>query len=337
MSIDLKIAIYGYDTIVGKMVLECLEDSSVVVDELFPLSPIPVEYDAVPFRGKNNLISYVDDFDFSKADVALFLTTKDESERLIQKVQTASCIVIDNSHLYSGIKGMPVIMSEINPFVINEVLSKKIAIVPSAISSELALALSPVHDEFGISRAIVTALVSVSEHGELGTQTLARETTQLLNGVGTDDNDFLAQLAFNVHPQIGKEDEAGNSEHENIVLHELFSLLDPFKDGMSLNCVQVPIFYGHSLFVHVDLEEDCSLEDFIQVFKNNEHIQYHEDKEQVITPVTCAELDNKVFVTRVRKQGAKSFDFAVVMDNIRRGEASGVIGILSLLQKHISA
>ena len=80
----MKVAIYGYDTIVGKLVLEILEeDQNFKIDEFYPLSPIAGEYDAVPLRGKNYLISHVDEFDFAQADVALFLTTKDESERSI--------------------------------------------------------------------------------------------------------------------------------------------------------------------------------------------------------------------------------------------------------------
>ena len=67
----MKLAIYGYDTIVGKMVLEMLESNEQLqLDEFYPLSPIPLEYDAVPLKGKNHLITFVNEFDFAKADVA---------------------------------------------------------------------------------------------------------------------------------------------------------------------------------------------------------------------------------------------------------------------------
>ena len=98
----LRIAIYGYDTDIGRLILEVLEERRFPVSELYPLSPLPGEYDAVTLGGRNYLIEYVDDFDFAKADLAFFITTPDETARLQQKVRQSGCIVIDNSRLYSG-------------------------------------------------------------------------------------------------------------------------------------------------------------------------------------------------------------------------------------------
>lgn len=336
----MKLAIYGYDTIVGKLVLELLEDSPIVIEEFYPLSPLASEYDAVPLRGKNYEISYVDEFDFSQAQVALFLTTKDESERLVPLAQSQGCIVIDNSHLFSGVEAAPVVLKEINPYDIDKVVAKKLSSIPLATSSEIVLALNPLHDEFGVKQAVVTAMISASEHGELGTQTLAKETTLLLNGMSVDVTDFPSQLAFNVHTRIGELDDLGVSEHENIVKHEVFSLLDDFAEGLSLTCIQVPTFYGHTLSIHVKLEEDCALEDFKQVLSDNEAIALEEllEGQPLVTPVSCAdsELEGKLFVSRIRKSGRAEFDFTVVMDNTRHGEATNALDILEVLQKKLA-
>lgn len=329
----MKLAVYGYDTIVGKLVLEELEQGKIVIDDFFPLSPLAAEYDAVPLAGKNYKIEYVDEFDFSRADAALFLSTKDESERLIANAQSAGCVVVDNSHLFSGAEAVPVIVKNINPEKIVEVKAKKLVSVPLSLTSQIVLALNPLHDEFGIRKATVTALVSVSEHGELGTQTLASETTRLLNGMPVDVTDFPAQIAFNVHTRVGDAEEDGSSSLEKLVKGEVFALLDTFKDGMSLTCVQVPTFYGHTLSIHVELEDDCSLDEFKDALRNSKDISLEEDlKEQgVITPVSCAELDKVLFVSRIRKQSRAAFDFTVVMDNTAVGEAGAALEILKLL------
>lgn len=331
----MKVAIYGYDTIVGKLVLEILEeDPNFKIDEFYPLSPIAGEYDAVPLRGKNYLISHVYEFDFAQADVALFLTTKDESERLVPKAQAAGCIVIDDSHLYAGIKNCPLVLREVNPYVIKEVQEKRLACVPMATSSEIVLSLAPLHDEYGIKQAVVTAMVSTSEHGELGTQTLARETMQLLNGVGVDVTDFPAQLAFNIHTRIGELNEQGVSSHEQIILHEVSTLMELSEHQLALTCVQVPTFYGHTLSVHVELEEDASLEDFKQALKQSSVLALEEEQEEgLISPVSCADLDSKLYIARIRKFGRAAFDFTVVMDNTRHGEATAALDVLLLLQK----
>lgn len=331
----MRVAIYGYDTIVGKLALEILdEDLDIKLDEFYPLSPMASEYDAVPLRGKNYLISYVDEFDFAKADVALFFTTKDESERLLAKAQSAGCIVIDDSHLYAGLKSSPLLLREVNPYAIKEVREKRLACVPLATSSEIVLSLSPLHDEYGIKQAVITAMIATSEHGELGTQTLARETTQLLNGMGVDVTDFPAQLAFNIHTRIGELNEQGVSSHEQIILHEVSSLMELKESALSLTCMQVPTFYGHTLSVHVELEEDCSIEELKSVLKASSVLALEEEQDAgLISPVSCAELDNKIFISRLRKFSRACFDFTVVMDNTRHGEATAAIDVLKLLQK----
>ncbi len=333
----MKIALYGYDTIVGKLVLEALEeDSNIKLDAFYPLTPIPGDYDAVPVQGKNYPLVYVDEFDFSQAQVAIFLTTKDETARLTSKVQNAGCILIDNSHLYAVQKDAPLVLREVQGYV-NDVIAKRLACVPLATSSEIVLSLNPLHDEYGLKKAVVTALISASEHGELGTQTLAHETTLLLNGMSVDVTDFPAQLAFNIHTRIGELDENGISEHEHIILHEVERLLDINATQLALTCIQVPTFYGHTLSVHVELEEDCSLEDFKAALKQSAVLSLEEELQDksLVSPVSCAELDNKLYIARIRKFARATFDFTVVMDNTRHGEATAVVDILHLLQAQL--
>lgn len=331
----MRVAIYGYDTIVGKQALEILEnDPDIKLDEFYPLSPFASEYDAVPLGGKNYVISYVDEFDFAKVDVALFFTTKDETERLVNKAQDAGCIVIDDSHFFAGKKDAPVLLREVNPYAIKAVKEKRLACVPLATSSEIVLALSPLHDEYGIKQAVITAMVSASEHGELGIDTLAHETTQMLSGLAADVTDFPAQLAFNLHTRIGELNEQGTSSHEEVILHEASLLLDLQESALSLTCIQVPIFYGHTLSVHVELEEDCSLDEFKDVLRQSPAIKLEEEADAgLVSPLSCAELDSKVYIARIRKFGRASFDFTVVMDNTRCGEAVAALDVCKLLQK----
>ena len=350
----MKLAIYGYDTIVGKMVLEMLADNEQLkIDEFYPLSPIPLEYDAVPLKGKNHLITFINDFDFAKADVALFLTTKDLSETWLPVATAAGCIVIDDSHLYSGAKGengqATVIASSINPFKLPELLTTKIAALPHATSFEIAAPLNELMQDFEVRKVVVTALIAASEHGELGTQTLARETTMLLNGQGVDVVDFPAQLAFNVLTRVGAVDDNGVSEHERTIMEELRALLPDYKGALSLTCIQVPTFYGHTLSVQVELTTDESLEDVKDSLSNNPDLVFEEGVAQLraeleseegelgelmVSPVTCADLErDAIFLSRLRKVGPGTYDFTAVMDNTRYGEAKAALDLLLLLQQ----
>ena len=86
--------------------------------------------------------------------------------------------------------------------------------------------------------------------------------------------------------------------------------------------------------MHVELEEDCSLEQLKDVFLQSPVIALEEKQEDltIITPVTCAELDDRLFVGRIRKVSRATFEFTVVMDNTRHGEAKAALDLLTLLQ-----
>lgn len=106
----LKIAVYGYDTDIGKLVFETMEEQKLKVDDLFPLSPLSGEFDAVTLNGENYMVKAADEFDFGSCDLALFLTTPDESSRLAHAAAAKGCTVIDASGLYSDDERIPLVI-----------------------------------------------------------------------------------------------------------------------------------------------------------------------------------------------------------------------------------
>ena len=332
----IRLAIYGYDSDIGQLVLETFNEQNLIIEDFYPLSPIPGEYDAVKVNGINYFVQPIYEFDFSKVNVALFLTTQDESTRWVQKAKDAGCIVIDNSHLFSGDEKTPVIVPEINPFEIKKAIESRIVIPALAPSVQLCLALSVLHDEFGIAKANVTSLESVSEFGRLGTQTLAHETTLLLNGMAADHQGFDSQLAFNLHNKIGISDEGGYTDHENTISYEVSKILGKFERGFDITCLLVPVFYGHTMVVNVELEQTASLDEVKKVLIDSEFTAIDEE-DKVLSPVEDIINQRQVLVSRIRSQnkGNKAYSFVIMMDNTRRGEAISCVEILKLLSKSL--
>ena len=60
----LKLAIYGYDSDIGKLVIETLEEQNIPLDDVFPLSPFSGEYDAVNICSQNYFVQPIEEFDF---------------------------------------------------------------------------------------------------------------------------------------------------------------------------------------------------------------------------------------------------------------------------------
>lgn len=332
----MKLAIYGYDTDIGKLVIETIEEQYLSLGEVFPLSPLTGEYDAVQIKGQNYFVQPVEEFDFSKADVALFLTTQDESQHWINAAREKGCIVIDDSHLFNGDDKTVTIVPEINPFDIKKAIENRLVIPALAPSVQLCLALSVLHDEYGIARATVTSMESVSEFGRLGTETLAHESTLLLNGMAAEHQGFPAQLAFNLHTRMGLLEDNGYSDHENAISNEVSRILGRFERGFDITCIQVPVFYGHTMVVNVDLEDKATLEEVKQAFDASEYVTVASE-DDVLSPVADIINERTVMLTRLKqdKPGSKSYSFVIMMDNTRRGEAISCVEIAKLIAKSL--
>lgn len=332
----MKLAIYGYDTDIGKLVIETIEEQDLSLGEVFPLSPLTGEYDAVQIKGQNYFVQPVEEFDFSKADVALFLTTQDESQHWINAAREKGCIVIDDSHLFNGDDKTVTIVPEINPFDIKNAIENRLVIPALAPSVQLCLALSVLHDEYGIARATVTSMESVSEFGRLGTETLAHESTLLLNGMAAEHQGFPAQLAFNLHTRMGLLEDNGYSDHENAISNEVSRILGRFERGFDITCIQVPVFYGHTMVVNVDLDDKATLEEVKQAFDASEYVTVASE-DDVLSPVADIINERTVMLTRLKqdKPGSKSYSFVIMMDNTRRGEAISCVEIAKLIAKSL--
>ena len=332
----MKLAIYGYDTDIGKLVIETIEEQDLSLGEVFPLSPLTGEYDAVQIKGQNYFVQPVEEFDFSKADVALFLTTQDESQHWINAAREKGCIVIDDSHLFNGDDKTVTIVPEINPFDIKKAIENRLVIPALAPSVQLCLALSVLHDEYGIARATVTSMESVSEFGRLGTETLAHESTLLLNGMAAEHQGFPAQLAFNLHTRMGLLEDNGYSDHENAISNEVSRILGRFERGFDITSIQVPVFYGHTMVVNVDLEDKATLEEVKQALDASEYVTVASD-DDVLSPVADIINERTVMLTRLKqdKPGSKSYSFVIMMDNTRRGEAISCVEIAKLIAKSL--
>ena len=332
----MKLAIYGYDTDIGKLVIETIEEQDLSLGEVFPLSPLTGEYDAVQIKGQNYFVQPVEEFDFSKADVALFLTTQDESQHWINAAREKGFIVIDDSHLFNGDDKTVTIVPEINPFDIKKAIENRLVIPALAPSVQLCLALSVLHDEYGIARATVTSMESVSEFGRLGTETLAHESTLLLNGMAAEHQGFPAQLAFNLHTRMGLLEDNGYSDHENAISNEVSRILGRFERGFDITCIQVPVFYGHTMVVNVDLEDKATLEEVKQAFDASEYVTVASE-DDVLSPVADIINERTVMLTRLKqdKPGSKSYSFVIMMDNTRRGEAISCVEIAKLIAKSL--
>ena len=110
-----KIAVAGVKGSTGREFLNLLNESGIPADDVFALEAKAPLGTLVSYGEDDELdVSALDTFDFKKADIAIFATTKEQGKRFIKKATGAGCRVIDLSGATFGDSSVPLVIPELN-------------------------------------------------------------------------------------------------------------------------------------------------------------------------------------------------------------------------------
>jgi aspartate-semialdehyde dehydrogenase len=93
----LDVAVVGATGVVGATMLEILAERNFPVRNIYPLASHRSAGAKIRFNGRSETVQLLDEFDFTKAQVALFSAGGSVSEAFAPVAGGAGCVVIDNS------------------------------------------------------------------------------------------------------------------------------------------------------------------------------------------------------------------------------------------------
>ncbi len=91
----------------------------------------------------------------------------------VEEATNSGCPVIDSSGLFALEPDVPLVVPEVNPFVLTDYRNRNVIAVPDSLTSQLLAALKPLIDQGGLSRISVTSLISASARGKKAVDALA--------------------------------------------------------------------------------------------------------------------------------------------------------------------
>jgi aspartate-semialdehyde dehydrogenase len=333
MSQSFDIAVIGATGTVGETIVQILEERDFPVAQLHLLASIESAGHSVPFRGKNVRVREVDEFDFSKAQIAFFAAGPAITRSYAARATAAGCSVID---LSGGLtpEQAPGVIPEINAALVESYGKPFQVSSPSASGAALALALAPLREVLEIRRVSVTACLAVSSQGREGVAELARQTTELLNVRPLEPRFFDRQMAFNLLAQVGTPDDNGHVSLEKRLVAELRELLALPLLKVAATCVQVPVFFGDSFTVSVETAAPVDLAAVNKALEAASGIELVEAGDYP-TPVGDAVGQDVVYVGRVRSgiDDPCELNLWVTADNVRKGAALNAVQVAELLIK----
>ena len=331
---SVKIAVVGATGNVGRSMLGILSERGFQAKQVFAVASEKSAGRKVSFGDDATLeVSAIDNFDFSKIDVALFSPGSKVSAVYAPKAASAGCVVIDNTSYFRTDPEIPLIIPEVNPEDIAMHANKNIIANPNCAVAPIALALKPLHEENAVVRVVVSTYQSVSGAGKSAMDELDQQTRSLFTGTPKPAEVLPRPIAYNIIPQIDVITNSGYTGEELKMNLELKKILDP-EIELSATCVRVPVFVGHCSCVHVEFENKFSTSDALKIWQKTKGLKVTdaEDHMDYATPLDAAGEDD-VLVSRLRQDMSlpNGLVFWTASDNLRKGAALNAVQILELL------
>ena len=322
----INVAVVGATGAVGEEMIQGLESRKFPVGTLLPLTSERSAGTMISFSGREIETQNTTLEAFENIDLALFSAGSNVSQEWGRQLAQKGIVVIDNSRAFRMDSDVPLVVPEVNTDAISD--TSRLIANPNCSTIQLVVALAALGEVCPLKRIVITTFQSASGAGRNAMDELRDQTVDLLNFREPKVNHFSRRLAFDVLPQIDTFEPDGYTGEEHKMINETRKILNLPDLPVTVTCVRVPVFVGHSMAVNVEFERDFAMEAMQNALANAQNLIFNEADEDFPTASDCAGAD-EVFVGRLRrdKSIAYAVDLWITADNLRKGAATNAIQI----------
>jgi aspartate-semialdehyde dehydrogenase len=299
----------------------------------------------LPFGDREVVVEDAATADPSGLDIALFSAGATTSRALVPKFVDAGVIVVDNSSAYRKDPDIPLVVSEVNPEALEPVIAARRGIIanPNCTTMAAMPVLKPLNDEAGLVRLIASTYQAVSGSGVAGVEELATE----IEAAGDKARElaydgsavsfpapvkYARTIAYNVLPLAGSivDDGLNETDEEQKLRNESRKILGIPDLLVSVICVRVPVFTGHSLAINAEFSRPLTPERARELLADAPGVELSD----IPNPLQAAGQDPS-YVGRLRHDPGvpdnRGLALFVSNDNLRKGAALNTVQIAELV------
>lgn len=327
-----NVAVVGAMGMVGTEMISTLERRGFPIAELRPLDIAANEGKEVQFNGKAWKVKEASFENFKDIDIAIFSAGGDVSEKLGPEAVKQGAVVVDNSSAWRMDPECPLVVPEVNPEDVD--WHNGIIANPNCSTTQMVVALKPLHDFAKIKRIVVSTYQAVSGSGKLAFDGLVNESKEYLEKGKTSPQAYKKQIAFNCIPHIDVFQEGGYTKEEYKMVDETKKIMKDDSIKVTPTCVRVPVWYGHSESINVETEIKISADKARELFKSAPGIMLVDDPANEKYPMPLDSNDEDLtMVGRIREDNTidKGLNIWVVSNNIRKGAALNAVQVAETL------
>jgi len=324
----MKVAVVGATGLVGTVILKVLEERNFPLTELIPVASEKSVGKEITFKGKKYAVVNMDTAISMKPDIALFSAGGTTSLEQAPRFAEAGAIVIDNSSAWRMDPSKKLIVPEVNADVLS--IDDKIIANPNCSTTQMVVALKPLHDKYKIKRIVVSTYQSVTGTGVKAVEQMMNERKGIIDGPMA----YAYPIDLNVIPQIDVFQENGYTKEEMKMILETRKILGDDTIRITATTVRIPVMGGHSESVNVEFENDFDVAEVRSLLEKTPGIIVVDDIANLKYPMPKdAHEKDEVFVGRIRRDESmpNSLNMWIVADNLRKGAATNAVQIAEYL------
>jgi aspartate-semialdehyde dehydrogenase len=325
----MRIAVVGATGLVGRKMLQVLNESGLKIEELLPAASDKSAGQKLSFQGKDWTVKTVQQVLDAKPDAALFSAGGSVSLEWAPKFAEAGITVIDNSSAWRMHEDVKLVVPEINAGLLTE--NDKIIANPNCSTIQLVMVLNPLHKKYGLKRVVISTYQSITGTGAKAVDQMEAER----NGTSAQQV-YAYPIDKNCIPQCDVFSDEGYTKEELKMVNESRKIMGIPDLRVTATAVRVPVVGGHSESVNVELEKDFNLEDVRSLLSGTPGVKVQDDPSKLEYPMPRYAHDkNDVFVGRIRRDMSNdnTLNLWIVSDNLRKGAATNAVQILQYLKE----
>jgi len=331
-----SIAVVGATGAVGTIILELLEKRNFPFKTIKFLASKRSAGKTITFKGKPHTIEELTPDSFVGVQLAIASTPDETARDFIPEATKRGTLVIDESGYWRMDPDVPLVVPEVNAAAAKNA-PKGIISSPNCSTTQLVVAVKPLHDYAKIKRIVVSTYQAVSGAGLPGINDLKNGIKAMVEGKESVCECFPYPIVGNCIPQIGSVKEKGYTSEELKLLYETRKILGDDSIKVCPTAVRVPVTNCHSESILVETEKKITVEKARELLESMEGVVVWDDMTQKKYPMPhlCTDRD-EVFVGRIREDLScdNGLAFWCVSDNLRKGAATNAVQIAEYLQKN---
>jgi len=333
-----SLALVGATGAVGQLVRRMLEERDFPFQKIKFLASARSAGKPLEFKGKQYTVEELRPEAFDDVDLAIASTPDDIAREFVPWAKERNAVVVDESGAWRMDPTVPLIVPEVNPHHIEN--HQGVIASPNCSTTQMVVAMKPLHDAGRIRRVIVSTYQATSGAGVAGEADLEKGSRAALDKQPYDYEAFAHPIAFNVIPQIGSPKHEQYTSEEMKMVWETQKMFDDDSIKVCPTCVRVPVTNCHSESMLVETEKKITVEQARELFEQADGITLIDDLAagEYPMPINSDDKDD-VFIGRVREDlsSENGLAFWCVSDNLRKGAATNAVQIAELLVRSQAA